>query len=46
VNQPPAQTEIGATVSQHLDRRTPDEATLVKQIAARDRRRNAETCIQ
>jgi hypothetical protein len=34
--------EIGVMVSQCLDRRIPDKATLVSQIAAWERRRNAE----
>jgi transposase len=34
--------EIGVMVSQCLDRRIPDKATLIKQIAAWERRRNAE----
>jgi transposase len=34
--------EIGVMVDQCLDRRIPDKATLIKQIAAWERRRNAE----
>jgi transposase len=34
--------EIGVMVSQCLDRRIPDKATLIKEIAAWERRRNAE----
>jgi transposase len=34
--------EIGVMVGQRLDRRIPDKATLVKEIAAWERRRNAE----
>lgn len=34
--------EIGVMVGQCLDRRIPDKATLIKQIAAWERRRNAE----
>jgi len=34
--------EIGVMVHQCLDRRIPDKATLIKQIAAWERRRNAE----
>lgn len=34
--------EIGVMVNQCLDRRIPDKATLIKQIAAWERRRNAE----
>jgi hypothetical protein len=34
--------EIGVRVGQCLDRRIPDKATLLKDIAARERRRNAE----
>jgi hypothetical protein len=34
--------EIGVMVDQCLDRRIPDKATLIKEIAAWERRRNAE----
>lgn len=34
--------EIGVMVAQCLDRRIPDQATLIKEIAAWERRRNAE----
>jgi hypothetical protein len=34
--------EIGVMVDQSLDRRIPDKATLIRQIAAWERRRNAE----
>ena len=34
--------EIGVMVDQCLDRRIPDKATLIKQVAAWERRRNAE----
>jgi uncharacterized protein (DUF2342 family) len=34
--------EIGVMVDQCLDRRIPDKATLIKEIAAWERRRNTE----
>ena len=34
--------EIGVMVGQCLDRRIPDKATLIKEIAAWEQRRNAE----
>jgi hypothetical protein len=34
--------EIGVMVGQYLDRRIPDKATLVSEITAWERRRNAE----
>jgi len=36
------EVEIGVMVAQCLDRRIPDKATLIKEIAAWERRRNAE----